>query len=174
MTQSGREEGKQVMAGRPIVVVARRCGGRPRSGKRITIITNCIGSGDGLGRTFTLGWERSDPNKCKAHPWPTQHDDPRRTPFDLELELQPAATAMEDTTSQNAAAAAEQERAPSALALRRLADYATGAIPTVFYVPDFISHSEQSQLLHNVLHPPNPVSFYSFAFSPCFSRSYCI
>jgi alkylated DNA repair protein alkB family protein 6 len=75
---------------------------------------------------------------------------------------------MEDTTSQNAAAAAEQERAPSALALRRLADYATGAIPTVFYVPDFISHSEQSQLLHNVLHPPNPVSFYSFAFSPLF------
>ena len=85
---------------------------------------------------------------------------------------------MEDTTSQDAAAAAaeqERQRPPSALALRSLADYATGAIPTLFYVPDFISHSEQSQLLHNVLHPPNPVSFYSFAFFPlCFSRSYCI
>ena len=55
------------------------------------------------------------------------------------------------------------------LALRTLADYSAGTIPTIFYVPDFISHSEQSQLLHNVLHPPNPVSFYSFAFFPSVS-----
>ncbi|KAG0549468.1 hypothetical protein BDA96_01G258600 [Sorghum bicolor] len=65
---------------------------------------------------------------------------------------------MEVTTTQDAAAAAEQERqrAPSALAFRSLAEYATGAIPTLFYVPDFISHSEQSQLLHNIYQAPAP------------------
>ncbi|CAD6205161.1 unnamed protein product [Miscanthus lutarioriparius] len=66
---------------------------------------------------------------------------------------------MEDTTSQDAAAAAaeqERQRPPSALALRSLADYATGAIPTLFYVPNFISHSEQSQLLHNIYQAPAP------------------
>jgi len=68
---------------------------------------------------------------------------------------------MEDTTTQEAAAAAA-ERPLSALALRSLADYTVGAIPTLFYVPDFISQSEQSQLLHHVRHPPNPASLFSF------------
>ncbi|CAN6323951.1 unnamed protein product [Urochloa humidicola] len=61
---------------------------------------------------------------------------------------------MEDTTTQEAAAAAE--RASSALALRSLADYTVGAIPTLFYVPDFISQSEQSQLLHHIYQAPAP------------------
>ncbi|OEL15142.1 hypothetical protein BAE44_0023839 [Dichanthelium oligosanthes] len=56
------------------------------------------------------------------------------------------------TTRQAAAAAAEKEEGPSsALALRSFTDYTIGAIPTLFYVPDFISHSEQSQLLHHLL-----------------------
>jgi len=69
---------------------------------------------------------------------------------------------MEDTTTQEAAAAAAAERPSSALALRSLADYTVGDIPTLFYVPDFISQSEQSQLLHHVRHPPNPASLFSF------------
>ncbi|CAL4916746.1 unnamed protein product [Urochloa decumbens] len=63
---------------------------------------------------------------------------------------------MEDTTDQEAAAAAAPERASSALALRSLADYTVGAIPTLFYVPDFISQSEQSQLLHHIYQAPAP------------------
>ncbi|CAN6311094.1 unnamed protein product [Urochloa humidicola] len=64
---------------------------------------------------------------------------------------------MEDTTNQEAAAAAPApERASSALALRNLADYTVGAIPTLFYVPDFISQSEQSQLLHHIYQAPAP------------------
>ncbi|CAL4933502.1 unnamed protein product [Urochloa decumbens] len=59
---------------------------------------------------------------------------------------------MEETTNQEAA----PERASSALALRSLADYTVGAIPTLFYVPDFISKSEQSQLLHHIYHAPAP------------------
>ncbi|KAG2549004.1 hypothetical protein PVAP13_9KG196600 [Panicum virgatum] len=62
---------------------------------------------------------------------------------------------MEDTTTQEAAAAAA-ERPSSALALRSLADYTVGAIPTLFYVPDFISNSEQSQLLHHIYQAPAP------------------
>nr|CAB3499620.1 unnamed protein product [Digitaria exilis] len=61
---------------------------------------------------------------------------------------------MEDTATQEAAAAAEG--VSSALALRSLADYTVGAIPTLFYVPDFISQSEQSQLLHHIYQAPAP------------------
>jgi alkylated DNA repair protein alkB family protein 6 len=61
---------------------------------------------------------------------------------------------MEDTTTQEAEAAAE--RPSSALALRSLADYTVGAIPTIFYVPDFVSQSEQSQLLHHIYQAPAP------------------
>ncbi|RLN41198.1 hypothetical protein C2845_PM01G42330 [Panicum miliaceum] len=60
---------------------------------------------------------------------------------------------MEDTTTQEAAAA---ERPSSALDLRSLTDYTVGAIPTLFYVPDFISQSEQSQLLHHIYQAPAP------------------
>ncbi|KAF8722861.1 hypothetical protein HU200_021994 [Digitaria exilis] len=60
---------------------------------------------------------------------------------------------MEDTATQEAAAA---EGVSSALALRSLADYTVGAIPTLFYVPDFISQSEQSQLLHHIYQAPAP------------------
>nr|ACF86824.1 unknown [Zea mays] len=63
---------------------------------------------------------------------------------------------MEHTTTQHTAAAGEQESPPTALALRSLADYTVGAIPTLFYVPDFISHSEQSQLLHHIYQAPAP------------------
>ncbi|KAJ1295517.1 hypothetical protein BS78_01G230300 [Paspalum vaginatum] len=63
---------------------------------------------------------------------------------------------MEDRTTQDEAAAAEQERPSSSLALRSLADYTVGDIPTLFYVPGFISHSEQSELLHNIYQAPAP------------------
>jgi alkylated DNA repair protein alkB family protein 6 len=72
---------------------------------------------------------------------------------------------MEDTTTQEAAAAPPPppDRPSSALVLRTLQDYTVGAIPTLFYVPDFISQSEQSQVLHHVRHPSNPrFSFYLF------------
>ncbi|XP_039829353.1 alpha-ketoglutarate-dependent dioxygenase alkB homolog 6-like isoform X2 [Panicum virgatum] len=63
--------------------------------------------------------------------------------------------AARETTTQEAAAAAA-ERPSSALALRSLADYTVGDIPTLFYVPDFISQSEQSQLLHHIYQAPAP------------------
>lgn len=63
----------------------------------------------------------------------------------------------EDTTTQDeAASAAEQERPSSSSGLRILSDYTVGSIPTLFYVPDFISSSEQSQLLHNIYQAPAP------------------
>ncbi len=54
---------------------------------------------------------------------------------------------MEDdkTTQESSAAAAPP--------LRSLADYAVGPIPTLLYVPGFISDAEQSQLLHHVFLP---------------------
>uniref|UniRef100_K4AEF4 Alpha-ketoglutarate-dependent dioxygenase AlkB-like domain-containing protein n=1 Tax=Setaria italica TaxID=4555 RepID=K4AEF4_SETIT len=63
---------------------------------------------------------------------------------------------MEDTMTQEAAAAAPPERPSSAFVLRSLQDYTVGAIPTLFYVPDFISQSEQSQLLHHIYQAPAP------------------
>lgn len=58
--------------------------------------------------------------------------------------------------TQEAAAAAPPERPSSAFVLRSLQDYTVGAIPTLFYVPDFISQSEQSQLLHHIYQAPAP------------------
>lgn len=67
---------------------------------------------------------------------------------------------MEDRAA--AAPPEEEERPSTALVLKSLADYTVGAIPSLFYVPGFISQAEQSQLLHHVLipapstHPRNP------------------
>ncbi|KAL6883652.1 hypothetical protein ACP4OV_011066 [Aristida adscensionis] len=66
---------------------------------------------------------------------------------------------MEGTTAQEAeaaAAAAAEEKPSSALALRSLPDYTVGTIPTVFYVPGFISEPEQSELLHHIYQAPAP------------------
>ncbi|KAF0923692.1 hypothetical protein E2562_006666 [Oryza meyeriana var. granulata] len=59
---------------------------------------------------------------------------------------------MEDKTTQglSAAAAAEEEPSPAPAALRGVGDYAVGPIPTLIYVPGFISDAEQSHLLHHV------------------------
>jgi alkylated DNA repair protein alkB homolog 6 len=62
------------------------------------------------------------------------------------------AAAIENRKNQEAAAT-EEERPSTALALKSLADYTVGAIPNLFYVPGFISQAEQSQLLHHVLVP---------------------
>jgi alkylated DNA repair protein alkB homolog 6 len=62
------------------------------------------------------------------------------------------AAAMENRKNQEAAAP-EEERPSTELALKSLADYTVGAIPNLFYVPGFISQAEQSQLLHHVLVP---------------------
>ncbi|XP_052169353.1 uncharacterized protein LOC127786068 [Oryza glaberrima] len=57
---------------------------------------------------------------------------------------------MEDdkTTQESSAAAAPP--------LMSLADYAVGPIPTLLYVPGFISDAEQSQLLHHIYQAPAP------------------
>lgn len=53
--------------------------------------------------------------------------------------------------------AAEQKENPSsALSVRSPEDYAVGSIPTVLYVPDFISQTEQSQLLQHIYQAPAP------------------
>uniref|UniRef100_A0A0E0M7S5 Alpha-ketoglutarate-dependent dioxygenase AlkB-like domain-containing protein n=1 Tax=Oryza punctata TaxID=4537 RepID=A0A0E0M7S5_ORYPU len=56
---------------------------------------------------------------------------------------------MDDKTTQESSAAAVAQ-------LRSLGDYAVGPIPTLFYVPGFISDSEQSQLLHHIYQAPAP------------------
>jgi alkylated DNA repair protein alkB family protein 6 len=58
---------------------------------------------------------------------------------------------MEGHRTTQDVAADEEEILSPALSLRSPSDYAIGSIPTVLYVPDFISQAEQSQLLHHVL-----------------------
>ncbi|TVU31108.1 hypothetical protein EJB05_22779, partial [Eragrostis curvula] len=65
------------------------------------------------------------------------------------------AAAMEDRTTQQAAAP-EEERPSTALGLKSLGEYTVGTIPTLFYVPGFISQDEQSQLLHHIYQAPAP------------------
>ncbi|KQJ96761.1 hypothetical protein BRADI_3g26980v3 [Brachypodium distachyon] len=62
---------------------------------------------------------------------------------------------MEDRRTQEAAAE-DKENPSSALSLRSPGDYAVGSVPTVLYVPDFISQTEQSQLLHHIYQAPAP------------------
>ncbi|KAI5005063.1 hypothetical protein ZWY2020_032306 [Hordeum vulgare] len=62
---------------------------------------------------------------------------------------------MEEKASQKAAG--EENPSPSPeLCLRIPGDYAVGSIPTVLYVPDFISQAEQAQLLHHIYQAPAP------------------
>uniref|UniRef100_A0A0D9XJS9 EGF-like domain-containing protein n=1 Tax=Leersia perrieri TaxID=77586 RepID=A0A0D9XJS9_9ORYZ len=64
---------------------------------------------------------------------------------------------MEDKAAQESSAAAEEKPSPAtAPALRSVGDYAVGPIPTVVYVPGFITDSEQSQLLHHIYQAPAP------------------
>ncbi|KAM3197186.1 hypothetical protein ACQJBY_072701 [Aegilops geniculata] len=60
---------------------------------------------------------------------------------------------MEEKATQKAAA--EENPSPE-LCLRIPGDYAVGSIPTVLYVPDFISPAEQAQLLHHIYQAPAP------------------
>lgn len=137
------------------------------------LTNNCIGNWDGMGRALKLGWGGLILTVSQMQRLPVApHDDPSSN---LELHPPAPATAMEHTTTQHTAAAGEQESPPTALALRSLADYTVGAIPTLFYVPDFISHSEQSQLLHHVLHASNrQISSPFIRFCFFLSRSHCI
>uniref|UniRef100_A0A453E3X6 Alpha-ketoglutarate-dependent dioxygenase AlkB-like domain-containing protein n=1 Tax=Aegilops tauschii subsp. strangulata TaxID=200361 RepID=A0A453E3X6_AEGTS len=64
-----------------------------------------------------------------------------------------AEAAMEEKATQKAAA--EGNPSPE-LCLRIPGDYAVGSVPTVLYVPDFISQTEQSQLLHHIYQAPAP------------------
>ncbi|GJN20667.1 hypothetical protein PR202_gb08068 [Eleusine coracana subsp. coracana] len=71
------------------------------------------------------------------------------------------AASMEDRSTQEAAAAAAapeevEERPSTALALKSLVDYTVGAIPSIFYVPGFVSQDEQLQLLHHIYQAPAP------------------
>ncbi|CAM0871288.1 unnamed protein product [Alopecurus aequalis] len=63
---------------------------------------------------------------------------------------------MEGNTATVEAAAEEKESPSPALSVRSTGDYAVGSIPTVLYVPDFISQTEQSQLLHHIYQAPAP------------------
>ncbi|KAM0894216.1 hypothetical protein ACQ4PT_024622 [Festuca glaucescens] len=63
---------------------------------------------------------------------------------------------MEGDRTTQEVAADEKEIPSSALSLRSPPDYAIGSIPTVLYVPDFISQTEQSQLLHHIYQAPVP------------------
>ncbi|VAH73112.1 unnamed protein product [Triticum turgidum subsp. durum] len=60
---------------------------------------------------------------------------------------------MEEKATQKAAA--EGNPSPE-LCLSIPGDYAVGSIPTVLYVPDFISQTEQAQLLHHIYQAPAP------------------
>ncbi|KAM0832160.1 hypothetical protein ACQ4PT_065068 [Festuca glaucescens] len=63
---------------------------------------------------------------------------------------------MEGHRTTQDVAADEKEILSPALSLRSPSDYAIGSIPTVLYVPDFISQAEQSQLLHHIYQAPAP------------------
>ncbi|XP_051224902.1 alkylated DNA repair protein ALKBH6 homolog isoform X2 [Lolium perenne] len=63
---------------------------------------------------------------------------------------------MEGHRTTQDVAADEEEILSPALSLRSPSDYAIGSIPTVLYVPDFISQAEQSQLLHHIYQAPAP------------------
>jgi hypothetical protein len=75
----------------------------------------------------------------------------RLTPYNHRFEA-----AMDRDMTTQEVAAEEKENPSSALSLRSPAEYAVGSIPTVLYVPDFISQTEQSQLLHHVLDKSGP------------------